>query len=242
MSAFLAFANKRRGIVKHDNPDMNNAEISKLLSDMWKEAPQHVRQKYIDHELAKRNEYKAAMIDWRKKKDEEKRCKRQLQHQEALQESEEAEKQALNAGNEEDFDLSQQSNVASAPSASQLSNDGTIYLPLLQSMQASRAGVLGDSGGANIIASLMRDPFLPTMGYQISHLVDQRYQTPVQSLQTLYHQMLNNPRNRKSTTTTISRSVCLGISCGAIQHNSFWATVTFAETIGIFSICFTAQS
>jgi len=78
MSAFLAFSNSRRAMVKRQNPDATNAEISKTLSNMWKEAPDDLRQKYIDEEYGKRQQYKASMSDWRKKNDEEKRVERQV--------------------------------------------------------------------------------------------------------------------------------------------------------------------
>lgn len=75
MSAFLAFSNKRRGMVKRKNPHMGNGELSKALSVMWKEAPNELRQKYIQDELVKREAYKVAMAAWKKaKRDERQSC------------------------------------------------------------------------------------------------------------------------------------------------------------------------
>ncbi len=72
MSAFLAYSNKRRGAVKRQNPQLSNAELSRALSVMWREAPDDVRQKYIKGEFAKRGVYKTAVAAWRTKDNEEK--------------------------------------------------------------------------------------------------------------------------------------------------------------------------
>lgn len=65
MSAFLAYSNKRRGPLKQKNPQMGNAELSKTLAQMWKDAPNEQRQKYIEEELVKREAYKSAMAEWK---------------------------------------------------------------------------------------------------------------------------------------------------------------------------------
>ncbi len=91
MSAFLAYSNSRRAMVKKQNPHMGNAEISKHLSTMWKEAPADVRQKYIDQEFTKRQVYKTTMADWRKKSSEGKRIERQLREDIAIRRVEAAE-------------------------------------------------------------------------------------------------------------------------------------------------------
>lgn len=67
MSAFLAFANSRRAKVKAEQPQCSNGEISKILSGMWKEAADDVKQKYRDEESALWAKYKSEMQDWRKK-------------------------------------------------------------------------------------------------------------------------------------------------------------------------------
>jgi hypothetical protein len=69
MSAFLAFANSRRGKVKAANMKNSNGEISKILSTMWKEEGEDKKQKYRDEEVALWTKYKAAMEIWRKEKD-----------------------------------------------------------------------------------------------------------------------------------------------------------------------------
>ena len=76
MSAYLAFSNSRRAIATKENPVATNSEISKILSKMWKEAPQEVKQKYIDEEAELREEYKVAMTKWKKEAKERKRTTR----------------------------------------------------------------------------------------------------------------------------------------------------------------------
>ncbi len=55
---------------------------------MWREAPEDLRQSYIQEEFAKRQEYKAAMVDWRKQFDEDKRVERQNREDMALRTAE----------------------------------------------------------------------------------------------------------------------------------------------------------
>lgn len=64
-SAFLAFSNSRRAAAKRDNKDASNAEISRILSKMWKEAPEEVRKIYQDEEATARAEYKIKIAEWR---------------------------------------------------------------------------------------------------------------------------------------------------------------------------------
>lgn len=78
MSAFLAYANSRRAEVKAQNPECSNGEISKLLSDKWKEAPDSIKQKYRDDEAALWAAYKEEMQGWRKKHDGRKRGSKAL--------------------------------------------------------------------------------------------------------------------------------------------------------------------
>jgi hypothetical protein len=73
MSAFLAFANARRGDVKRQLPEgaKSNGELSRALAVMWKEAPVDVKQAYIEDEKIKRCAYAAAMEKFRNTKREQ---------------------------------------------------------------------------------------------------------------------------------------------------------------------------
>lgn len=84
MSAFLAYSNKRRAMVKKKNPDLSNADTSKTLSTMWKEATDQIRQKYIKEELEQRNQYKDAMAAWKIENEKRKLLQRRNQAQHAL--------------------------------------------------------------------------------------------------------------------------------------------------------------
>jgi hypothetical protein len=72
MSAFLAFSNKRRAMVKAQNPNASNAELSKILSNMWKEAPEELRKSYVEEEAGLREKYHTSMTAWRDKEKEQK--------------------------------------------------------------------------------------------------------------------------------------------------------------------------
>ena len=87
MSAFLAYANSRRAEVKAQNPECSNGEISKLLSDKWKEAPDAIKQKYRDDEAALWAAYKEEMQGWRKKHDGRKRGSKALAAAAALKQT-----------------------------------------------------------------------------------------------------------------------------------------------------------
>jgi hypothetical protein len=89
MSAFLAFANSRRGKVKAANMENSNGEISKILSTMWKEEREEKKQRYRDEEVALWTKYKAAMEVWRKEKD--KKQEEAMERQSKIDELERAE-------------------------------------------------------------------------------------------------------------------------------------------------------
>jgi len=88
MSAFLAFSNKRRAALKRQHPDATNADLSKMLSKTWREAPEELRRKYMDEEAELRAQYKIEMAKWRKKVAEEKKAERKEREAMALQAAE----------------------------------------------------------------------------------------------------------------------------------------------------------
>jgi HMG (high mobility group) box len=73
MSAYLCFANARRGAVKAQNPDCSNGEISRLLAEMWKNTPDEIKRPFKEEEQAKWEAYKQGMKDWRKAHDKRKK-------------------------------------------------------------------------------------------------------------------------------------------------------------------------
>jgi hypothetical protein len=64
-SAFLAYSNSRRAAAKKVHKEASNADISRILSKMWKEAPEEVRKKYCEDEAQERGRYKLRIADWR---------------------------------------------------------------------------------------------------------------------------------------------------------------------------------
>ena len=67
LSAFLAYSNTRRKALKQQYPDATNADLSKMLAKMWKEAPTDFRQEFIDEAAKKSEAYKVEMAEWRMK-------------------------------------------------------------------------------------------------------------------------------------------------------------------------------
>jgi hypothetical protein len=70
MSAFLKYSQTRRSIVKKDNPDMSNTDVSRLLGEMWRTASDKDRQPYVQQEMEERVAYKEEIKRW---KDEQSR-------------------------------------------------------------------------------------------------------------------------------------------------------------------------
>jgi hypothetical protein len=89
MSAFLAFSNSRRALIKKSNQTAANADISKALSNMWKEAPEELRQKYFSEEAGLRQDYKIRIEEWRKNAAKEEKEKRKQREDLALRKAEE---------------------------------------------------------------------------------------------------------------------------------------------------------
>lgn len=76
MSAFLSYSNSKRSSVKSEHKNTKNAEISKILAQMWKKADPVEKQVYIDEEFRLRQQYKNAMSEWKKKNDLKMQSKR----------------------------------------------------------------------------------------------------------------------------------------------------------------------
>ena len=57
MSAFLKFSQTRRTMVKKENPDMSNTDVSRLLGEMWRNASPKETAPYREQELLERAIY-----------------------------------------------------------------------------------------------------------------------------------------------------------------------------------------
>jgi len=67
MSAFLAYSNTKRAVLKKKNPSLTNGDISKLLSKAWKEEPEEERQKFISKARNLHDEYIIQRDFWRRR-------------------------------------------------------------------------------------------------------------------------------------------------------------------------------
>jgi hypothetical protein len=76
MSAFLSYSNSQRRQVKQENPEIGNADVSRILAKMWREAPEEERKIHI---------YNNAIAAWRKNADQEVMAVRKKREDIALQ-------------------------------------------------------------------------------------------------------------------------------------------------------------
>jgi hypothetical protein len=67
MSAFLMYSQTRRKVVKKDNPDMSNTDVSRLLGEMWRNGSVADLAPYVDVEKRERADYKERIKTWKDK-------------------------------------------------------------------------------------------------------------------------------------------------------------------------------
>jgi hypothetical protein len=65
MSAFLKYSQTRRNVVKEENPDMANTDVSRLLGEMWRNASSRERAPYVEQEKRERDIYNKTIARWR---------------------------------------------------------------------------------------------------------------------------------------------------------------------------------
>jgi hypothetical protein len=65
MSAFLKYSQTRRKVVKEENPDMSNTDVSCLLGEMWRNGSVADLAPYVDLEKLERADYKERIKTWR---------------------------------------------------------------------------------------------------------------------------------------------------------------------------------
>ena len=68
MSSFLSYSNSKRSEIKRTHPGLSNADASKLLAKMWKEAPYEEKREHIEREERLREIYKREIAEYRNKK------------------------------------------------------------------------------------------------------------------------------------------------------------------------------
>ena len=84
MSAFLSFSNSKRAYVKNKHKDAKNAEVSRILAQMWKDADAETKKVFIDEEFALRQQYKIRMTEWKRQSEEEIKTMRIERENEAM--------------------------------------------------------------------------------------------------------------------------------------------------------------
>lgn len=84
MSAFLSFSNSKRAYVKEKHPNVGNAEISRILAQMWKDASPEERKDHVDREFQLRQEYKTAIAEWRRNSESEIQAARKEREDQAM--------------------------------------------------------------------------------------------------------------------------------------------------------------
>mmetsp|Transcript_11100 Transcript_11100/g.32120 ORF Transcript_11100/g.32120 Transcript_11100/m.32120 type:complete len:413 (-) Transcript_11100:360-1598(-) len=84
MSAFLSFSNSKRSEVKGRHKDAKNAEVSRILAQMWRDADAEEKKAFIDEEYTLRQQYKVAMTEWKRQCEEEIKTKREERENEAM--------------------------------------------------------------------------------------------------------------------------------------------------------------
>ena len=71
MSAFLAYSHAKRAEVKKKNPNMNNADTSRVLAQLWKDAPEEEKKEHIEKEYELRQKYLSEIAVWRENTEKE---------------------------------------------------------------------------------------------------------------------------------------------------------------------------
>lgn len=84
MSAFLSFSNSKRAYVKNLHKNAKNADVSRILAQMWKDADAEEKKTFVDEEFALRQRYKIAMSEWKRQSEEEIESKRKEREDEAM--------------------------------------------------------------------------------------------------------------------------------------------------------------
>ena len=76
-SAFLSFSNPRRLEIRKRHPEATNAEVSKILAEMWRSKSEDERKPFVEQFAREREEYKKAREDWEKNRERKKRAEAQ---------------------------------------------------------------------------------------------------------------------------------------------------------------------
>lgn len=62
--------------LRKENPTLKNTDISRLLGEQWKNAPEAERKPHIEREKREREQYNKDIAEWRRQRDEEDKAMR----------------------------------------------------------------------------------------------------------------------------------------------------------------------
>jgi hypothetical protein len=93
MSAFLAYSHSHRTEAKQKHPNLSNNQITRLLAEWWKDAPDDEKKKFIDQEFELRQKYLENIAAWRQSQRQELLAQRQIREDLALKEVANGEKE-----------------------------------------------------------------------------------------------------------------------------------------------------
>lgn len=65
MSAFLSFSQTMRHIVKAQNPNLTNVDLSSVLAQKWRSSSDEAKRPHIERELNDRIKYHENMAKWK---------------------------------------------------------------------------------------------------------------------------------------------------------------------------------
>lgn len=84
MSAFLSYSNRKRAEVKEKHKNAKTADVSRILAQMWKDAPSEEKKEFVDEEYRLRQDYKVAMAEWKDRTEKEFTKQREARENEAM--------------------------------------------------------------------------------------------------------------------------------------------------------------
>mmetsp|Transcript_34489 Transcript_34489/g.38121 ORF Transcript_34489/g.38121 Transcript_34489/m.38121 type:complete len:236 (-) Transcript_34489:181-888(-) len=65
MSAFLKFSKTHRALIRQENPDVGNTDVSRLLGERWRNMSVEDKRVYVETEIVEREAYKRKMAQFK---------------------------------------------------------------------------------------------------------------------------------------------------------------------------------
>ena len=71
-------------MLKEENPNLKNTEISRLLGDLWRNTSEEEKRPYVEKEKEEREQYKIARAEWKKEFAAKKESERKAQQEQFM--------------------------------------------------------------------------------------------------------------------------------------------------------------